>query len=298
MRGWNSGDIAEFLFIHGINAMAVGKHDLGRQLLDEGLALILEHGANTHRTAEVSKLIGDLARCERAYAEARHLYEQSLSIFRELDASLDAAGVLIGLAHCDLHLGQVERAHTLLNESLEVQRAQGNEGGMAECLLGFGALAAIRGLPVQAVRLITAAVTWSTESILETYPGERLAYQEALAAAQAELTDQAFKEAQRDGRRLTIDQAVELALALPLGWETTSPKAQVEFGGLSARERVVARLIAHGKSNSEIAAELVVSKRTVEKHIANILSELGLTSRAQIVRWAMEQGLLKDSPSQ
>lgn len=297
MRGWNSGDIAEFLFIHGINAMAVGKHDLGRQLLDEGLALILEHGANTHRTAEVSKLIGDLARCERAYAEARHLYEQSLAIFRELDASLDAAGVLIALAHCDLHLDQVERAHILLNESLEVQRAQGNERGMAECLLGFGALAAMRGLPTQAVRLLTAAVTLAAESILEAYPGERLAYWEALATAQTELTDQAFKEAQRDGRRLTIEQAIELALTLPLRWETTSHEAQVKPNGLSVREREVVILIAQGKSNGEIADELVLSKRTVEKHVANILTELGLTSRAQIVRWAIEQGFLKESPS-
>jgi non-specific serine/threonine protein kinase len=238
-----------------------------------------------------------LARCERAYAEARHLYEQSLSIFRELNASLDAAGVLIALAHCDLHLDQVERAHILLNESLEVQRAQGNERGVAECLLGFGALAAIRGLPVQAVRLLTAAVTWAAESILEVYPGERLAYREALAAAQAKLTDQEFTQAKREGRLLTIDQAIELALTLPLDWETSSPEARIASNGLTEREREVVILIAQGKSNSEIAAGLVLSKRTVEKHIANILSELGLTSRAQIVRWAIEQGLLKDSPS-
>jgi len=297
MRGWgNPSQVAEFLFIHGINAMAVGKHDLGRQLLDEGLALILEQGANTHRAAEVSKLIGDLARCEQAYAEARHLYEQSLSIFRELDATLDAASVLIALAHCDLHLGQAERAYALLNESLAAQRAQGNERGMAECLLGFGALAAVRGLPTQAVRLITAAITWAAESILEAYPGERLAYREALVAAQSELTDRAFKEAQRDGRRLTIDQAIELALALPLRWEMAPTKAQAELGGLSVREREVVRLIAQGKSNSEIAAELVLSKRTVEKHIGRILSKLDLTNRAEIVRWAIEQGLLRDSP--
>lgn len=292
MRGWNRSDIAEFLFIHGINAMAVGKHELGRQLLDEGLASILGQGNNTHRTAEVSKLIGDLARGERAYAEARHLYEQSLSIFRELDATLDAANVLIGLAHCDLHLDQVARAHSLLNESLAVQRVQGNERGKAECLLGFGALAAMRGLPTEAVRLLTAAVTSAAESILEAYPGERLAYREALAAAQADLADQQFTQAKREGRLLTIDQAIELALALPLGWETTPAEAQAEFGGLSAREREVVRLIAQGKSNGEIAADLVLSKRTVEKHIGRILSKLDLTSRAQIVRWAIEQSLL------
>jgi non-specific serine/threonine protein kinase len=64
---------------------------------------------------------------------------------------------------------------------------------------------------------------------------------------------------------------------------------------LTGREREVAALIAQGKTNREIAQELVLSKRTVEKHAANILSKLGLTSRAQIVRWAIEIGLVRAS---
>jgi DNA-binding NarL/FixJ family response regulator len=44
-----------------------------------------------------------------------------------------------------------------------------------------------------------------------------------------------------------------------------------------------------------MAAELVLSPRTVEKHVANILSKLSFTSRSQIVRWAVEHGLLQTS---
>jgi non-specific serine/threonine protein kinase len=297
IRGWNNPHLmAEFLIIHGISAIAVGEHDRGRQLFDEGVTLIRALSGKTHRAAEVLKIIGDMARRELAYAEARQLYEQSLSIYRELDATLDAAGVLIGLAHCDQHLGQAERAYTRLNESLAVQRVQGNERGIAECLLGFGALAALRGLPAQAVQLLTAAVTWAAESILDAFPGERRAYQEALAAAQSQLTEQEFTQAKSEGRLLTIDQAIELALALPLRGKMAPTKAQGEIGGLSARECEVVILIARGKSNSEIAAELVLSKRTVEKHIGRILSKLDLANRAEIVRWAIEHGLLKDSP--
>ena len=62
---------------------------------------------------------------------------------------------------------------------------------------------------------------------------------------------------------------------------------------LSGREREVAGLIARGLSNGDIARELVLSKRTVEHHISNSLSKLGFTNRAQIVRWAMENGLAK-----
>jgi DNA-binding NarL/FixJ family response regulator len=57
--------------------------------------------------------------------------------------------------------------------------------------------------------------------------------------------------------------------------------------GLTEREREVAALIARGKSNGEIAGLLIMSKRTVEKHVANILGKLGATTRAQIVAWAI-----------
>jgi DNA-binding CsgD family transcriptional regulator len=63
------------------------------------------------------------------------------------------------------------------------------------------------------------------------------------------------------------------------------------FGGLTARECEVAILIAHGDSNQAIADALVVTKRTVESHIGNILFKLGCRSRTQIAVWAVETGL-------
>jgi len=54
----------------------------------------------------------------------------------------------------------------------------------------------------------------------------------------------------------------------------------------------VAAFIAQGKSNREIADELVVSYRTVETHVGTILSKLAFSSRAQIAVWAVEIGLV------
>jgi DNA-binding NarL/FixJ family response regulator len=65
------------------------------------------------------------------------------------------------------------------------------------------------------------------------------------------------------------------------------------FGGLTERERQVATLIAQGKSNREIAETLVISYRTVETHIANIMFKLGCASRSQVAAWAVEKGLMK-----
>lgn len=73
-----------------------------------------------------------------------------------------------------------------------------------------------------------------------------------------------------------------------------SPQAETsgKYGGLSTREREVAALVAQGRSNREIAACLVVSERTAEAHVSNILGKLGFTTRAQIAVWAVEKGLV------
>jgi DNA-binding CsgD family transcriptional regulator len=63
------------------------------------------------------------------------------------------------------------------------------------------------------------------------------------------------------------------------------------FGGLTAREREIAALVAGGKSNREIADTLVVSERTVAVHITSIHNKLGFNSRTQIAVWAVESGL-------
>lgn len=69
--------------------------------------------------------------------------------------------------------------------------------------------------------------------------------------------------------------------------------AKQAFGGLTAREREVAALVARGKSNRDIAEDLVLGERTIETHVGNILSKLGFSSRTQIATWAVESGLTK-----
>lgn len=68
-----------------------------------------------------------------------------------------------------------------------------------------------------------------------------------------------------------------------------------QFGGLTERERQVAILIAQGKSNREIAETLVISYRTVETHVANIMFKLDCISRSQIAAWAVEKRLMNPS---
>lgn len=65
------------------------------------------------------------------------------------------------------------------------------------------------------------------------------------------------------------------------------------YGGLTVREREVAALLAHGKTSREIADVLVVSERTAEAHVGNILKKLGFASRTQVAVWAVEKGLVQ-----
>jgi DNA-binding CsgD family transcriptional regulator len=58
---------------------------------------------------------------------------------------------------------------------------------------------------------------------------------------------------------------------------------------LSGREREVASLVAQGLTNRQIGEQLVISERTADTHVQNILNKLGITSRAQIAAWVVER---------
>jgi two-component system, NarL family, response regulator NreC len=73
----------------------------------------------------------------------------------------------------------------------------------------------------------------------------------------------------------------------------TAEARRAQEDPLSDREREVLRLLALGHTNQEIAAQLYISVRTAETHRAHIMQKLRLSSRAELVRYALEQGVLE-----
>ena len=87
---------------------------------------------------------------------------------------------------------------------------------------------------------------------------------------------------------------VHPALGAKLVAADAEERARAEADPLTEREREVLRLLALGHTNQEIAKTLFLSVRTVETHRAHIMQKLRLSTRAELVRHAMEQGLLEE----
>jgi two-component system, NarL family, response regulator NreC len=104
-------------------------------------------------------------------------------------------------------------------------------------------------------------------------------------AADAEVV-QAVREVAAGGRY------VHPALGARLIEAEVQERRRVETDPLSEREREVLRLLALGHTNQEIAASLFISVRTAETHRAHIMQKLHLRTRAELVRYALEHGVL------
>jgi DNA-binding NarL/FixJ family response regulator len=285
----HSFDLGMGLLAQGAVAIQLGYYDTARERLDESLALARQDG-DAFRIAHALNTLGDLARCENNYAEAVIAYENSAALLRELGAQRDLASVLANLGYTCLHLGDVGRAHALFSESMTIHHAQQNKPGMTECLIGFAATAIRSGKPAAGVRLLAAAAAISRQPTQSVWVATQMEAEQSLELARLRLTDAEFQVEQKIGRALSLEQAVDYAQNLPLKPEIASAIEEAP-DGLTRREREVARLIGQGKSNGEIATELVLSKRTVETHVGNILSKLELPGRAQIMHWAIDRGL-------
>ena len=101
----------------------------------------------------------------------------------------------------------------------------------------------------------------------------------------------------RDGADLEFDAArrvfEQLGAAVDLAQLTAFVAGSLEFGArLSPRELQVLRFVARGRTNKEIARELRLSNRTIDRHVSNILTKLDVPSRAAATAVAYESGLV------
>jgi non-specific serine/threonine protein kinase len=146
------------------------------------------------------------------------------------------------------------------------------------------------GQPRRAAQLLGAAEALRETSGALVAAVDLSRYAALVTQVRGQLRDDTFAAAWREGREMAIDQAINLALRDDAA--ATPPDAADGAGLLSSRELDVAKLIANGSSNRDIADVLVVSVKTVETHIQHIFRKLNVKARSEVAVWAARNGLI------
>lgn len=238
--------------------------------------------------------LGDLARGRGDHADAQARYTEALAYLREVDARPEIARCLSGLGRVVLDSGDLPLARERLTESLRLSRGIGTRIGVARGLESFAVLAVREGDPGRSVLLAAAAGALRERSGLPSLPGART--DRFLTAARG-LGDDTVTRLWARGRGLSAEEAIALALeptatTHPNGAYSgdAAPPAASAAPLLTPRELEISALVAAGRSNKDIAEELVISPATVARHVANIMAKLGFRSRAQIATWITARG--------
>src|SRR6516162_1499098 len=228
--------------------------------------------------------------------------ERALACHREVLALTETGGEFIrcwysawslwALGAAAWRRGDLDRATGLHQQSLRL-RLRACSCEQMGSTWGVEALAWIAASQQQyeraAVLLGAAAGLWrSMGTTLDSHQHLAGCHRDCERQARQALGEAAFQAAYQRGLELPAADVVAHALQQPPDKPPAKPRAPAvsEAAPLTARELQVARLIARGRSNKQIAAELVISQRTAENHVEHILTKLGFTSRAQVAAWA------------
>jgi predicted ATPase/class 3 adenylate cyclase len=202
--GWSLYCLGSTRFDHG--------DDQATAMLEESLSICREVG-NKWTLAYALHALGVVAEKHGDYERAIALLEESMVIVRQVGDQYHLPGLQYRLGRVALHLGDNERAVALFRKSLVLRRETGDKSGLVQCLEGLAYVACARGRYEQATRLFGAA-----DALRETYAVRRLPIDEAehesrVALARAGLNETAFVASRAEGRAMTLEQAIEYALA-------------------------------------------------------------------------------------
>jgi non-specific serine/threonine protein kinase len=237
-------------------------------------------------------MLGRLAAVRGNHLEARKRFEESVDLSRQLGISRGMVWSLYFLAQHALAQGDAHRARGQFAEGLRLAHQSGDVLATAHCIEGFaGALAVTQ--PGRALRLAEAATALRDAVGSTAFPMDRQRLQRWIEIAEHRIGIQAASHARAEARALPLDQAVAYALSAdePTRRDDGNGVSDHPFGGLTRRELEVLRLLALAQSNRQIAAQLVLSAKTVERHVGHIFTKLEVSSRAAAVRLAVQAGI-------
>ena len=239
---------------------ALGSMGLAMALLalgepSDGIAL-LENAIGTTRDRQHPRLLGHALR--------------QLGLIRALSGNRAAGAALLKESLTFLRRPRYERALALSMETLAWIAVWSGDAERAGVLL-------------RCASVLGTSVGTPLPSIWESY-------HDACEAAVRDRLGPRAEAAFAKSALWSTDEMIAFALEedLPMAPGARSKASPTPDARLSLRERQTAKLVAHGLSNKEIAADLVLSERTVETHIRHVMDKLGVSSRVEIAVWAAD----------
>ncbi|MEG3630123.1 LuxR C-terminal-related transcriptional regulator [Streptomyces poriticola] len=269
-------------------------------------------GMALYQRAELYRLRGDFPRAENCYREAidrGHSAQPGLALLRlaqgrlddaaaairrtlgETEGAEDRPGVLAGYVEIELAAGAVEDAHLAVDELDKIAAGFDSPYLRAVVAYAHGSALLAAGEPEAAcVALRRAWVAW--HDIDAPYETARVRLQ--MARACRRIGDHDTAEMELEAARRVFERLGAVP-ALDQVRQLMSRAGRASYptpGGLTPREVEVLRLVATGASNREIADRLVISDKTVARHVSNMFTKLGVSSRAAATAYAYEHDLV------
>jgi predicted ATPase/DNA-binding CsgD family transcriptional regulator/DNA-binding XRE family transcriptional regulator len=223
---------------------------------------------------------GDMAEAERVGAAG-------LARARDAGDLQNQVLLLSRIVELDLRAGRTGDAEAHLREGLHLAVRTGNWFELRTGLFQCGKLCAATGRTAEALTLWTAT---DQHQVLTNPPWFEIHGEERQHQARQALGPARARAAEDRGAAMSLATAAEYALMLTD--PGPPPPAPAGPGKLSARERELVTLVAQGRTDTQIAAQLLISVRTVSSHLDRVRDKTGCRRRADLTRLALSAGLV------
>ena len=222
---------------------------------------------------------------------AIELGEHGLAICRARGELFTRGYFLNYLSQARWQQGERRLAEALAKEGVASKHALDDRNGLQLLLETYAWIAAEGGAHRRAAMLLGYAErVRQLSGIVRIYvEATQQQHERSLAIVVPALGQKTYEAAYENGLAMTVDEGMAFVMEEKIPTQPPLAPSSRSTAGLTRREQEIATLVAQGHTNKQIAAKMVVSERTVESHIWNILNKLGFSSRTQIASWATAQ---------
>jgi predicted ATPase/class 3 adenylate cyclase/DNA-binding CsgD family transcriptional regulator len=249
-----------------------------------------------HCTIVLARVLGEIGEA----TEAQRYCADALALARQAGALYDEGECLLTMALLDLYAGRLPAAGAHVREVLELFAQTGASLLLMNCLeLCVRMCAAARSwreaITAWAAFAVVRRATWIHGDGQADDPAGEEEFEEPLHKAREALGPTLARAAEERGAAMTPAAAAEYVLLL-VTEKPDEPAAAPGLPALSARERELVTLVARGRTDAQIAAQLAISARTVRSRLDRLRAKTGSRRRADLTRLALQADLVLPQP--